>query len=68
MRQNPDAIKDYDLQRAKILLYTVDMMNKAVSVNSDHINTLVDTATNTGLGYVAVTSAAMGLNKLILMH
>ena len=61
LRQNPDEIKDYDLQRAKILLYTVDLMDKAVSVNSDHINTLVDTATSTGLGYVAVTSATIGL-------
>jgi len=26
LRRNPDAIKDYDLQRAKILLSAVDMM------------------------------------------
>ena len=61
LRQNPDAINDYDLQRAKILLYTVDIMDRAVSVNSDHINTLVDTATSTGLGYAAAAGVAFGL-------
>lgn len=61
LRKNPDAIKDYDLQRAKILLYTVDIMDKSISVNSDHINTFVDTATSTGLGYAAVAGAALGL-------
>lgn len=61
LRQNPEAINDYDLQRAKILLYTVDIMDRSVSVNSDHINTLVDTATSVGLGYAAIAGAATGL-------
>ena len=34
LRRNPDAIKDYDLQRAKILLSAVDMMDKSVSEKS----------------------------------
>ncbi len=61
LRQNPDAIKDYDLQRAKILLYTVDVMDKSVSINSDHINTLVETSTSIGLGYAAIMGTATGL-------
>ena len=34
LRRNPDAIEDYDLQRAKILLNTVDMMDKSLKGNS----------------------------------
>lgn len=79
-RQNPDAIKDKDLQRAKILLYTVDMMDKSVSVNSDHTNTIVDSITSMGLGYAAVVGATLGLlfqrmkfvqngiNKITIQH
>ena len=61
LRRNPDAISDYDLQRAKILLNTVDMMDKAVSVNSDHVNTFAESVTSVGLGYAAVAGAALGL-------
>ena len=61
LRKNPDAIKDYDLQRAKNLLNSVDMMDKAVSVNSDHSNTLVESITSVGLGYGAVGGTALGL-------
>ena len=61
LRQNPDAVKDYDLQRAKILLYSVDIMDKSVSRNADHINTIVDSITSLGLGYAALAGAAIGL-------
>ena len=61
LRKNPDAIKDYDLQRAKKLLTAVDMMDKAVSLNSDHTNTVVESITSVGLGYAAVVGAALGL-------
>jgi len=61
LRKNPDAIKDYDVQRAKNLLNAVDMMDKAVSINSDHSNTVVESVTSMGLGYAAVGGAALGL-------
>ena len=60
LRQNPDFISDYDLQRAKILLYAVDMMDRSVSVNSDHINTIVEGTASVGLGYSAISGAATG--------
>ena len=61
LRQNPDYISDYDLQRAKILLYAVDMMDRSVSVNSDHINTIVEGTASVGLGYSAISGATTGL-------
>ena len=61
LRKNPDAIKDYDLQRAKILLSAVDIMDKSVSVNSDHINTFVESITSFGLGYATILGAATGM-------
>ena len=61
LRQNPDFISDYDLQRAKILLYAVDMMDRSVSVNSDHINTIVEGTASVGLGYSAISGATTGL-------
>ena len=30
LRRNPDAIKDYDLQRAKVLIYATDLMEKSL--------------------------------------
>ena len=60
LRRNPDVIKDYELQRAKILLNAVDIMDKAVSVNSDHTNTVAESITNLSLGYAGVSGAALG--------
>ena len=37
LRRNPDAIKDYDLQRARILLSAVEMMDKSLKENSNKI-------------------------------
>ena len=61
LNQNPDAIKDYDIERAKILLKTVDIIDKSVSLNSDHTNTTVETITSIGLGYGAILGAGLGL-------
>ena len=61
LRANPDAIKEYDRQRAKVLLSIVDSVDKSVSLNSDHMNTVVDSITSLGLGYAAVSGAALGL-------
>ena len=41
LRRNPDAIKDYDLQRAKILLSSVDMMDKSIVQKSEENAKLV---------------------------
>jgi hypothetical protein len=46
LRRNPDAIKDYDLQRARILVYTVDMMDKSSKVNSNKIGIAFETDDN----------------------
>lgn len=60
LRRNPDAIADYDLQRAKILLNTVDMMEKASRENSSKIRLAFESATTLGLGYAGVGGAALG--------
>ena len=60
LRRNPDAIADYDLQRARVLLYTVGMMDKSLKENSNKIGLAFETATNLGLGYAAVGGAALG--------
>ncbi len=66
LRRNPDAIKDYDLQRAKILLSAVDMMDKSISKKSDKVSIAFESATNLGLGYAAIGGSALGflLSKL----
>lgn len=60
LRRNPDAIKDYDLQRVKILLSAVDMMDKSVSNKSDNIGTYFESLANMGLGYGAIGGASLG--------
>ena len=60
LRRNPEALKDYDLQRAKILLNTVDMMDKSVLNKSDNISVAFESVTNLGLGYAAVGGSALG--------
>jgi hypothetical protein len=66
LRRNPDAIKDYDLQRAKILLSSVDMMDKSIVQKSDKVSIAFESATNLGLGYAAIGGTALGflLSKL----
>lgn len=66
LRRNPDAIKDYDLQRAKILLSSVDMMDKSIAQKSDKVSIAFESATNLGLGYAALGGSALGylLGKL----
>ena len=61
LRRNPDAIKDYDLQRAKILLNSVDMMDKSTSSKSEDADTVFGSLTSFGLGYAAVGGTALGL-------
>lgn len=61
LRRNPDAIKDYDLQRAKILLSAVDMMDKSVSKKSNKTSVAIESMTTLGLGYAAIGGAALGL-------
>ena len=60
LRRNPDAIKDYDLQRAKILLNATDMMDKSLSENSNKIGIAFESATSLGLGYAAIGGATLG--------
>lgn len=60
LRRNPEALKDYDLQRAKILLNAVDMMDKSVLNKSDNISVAFESVTNLGLGYAAVGGSALG--------
>lgn len=60
LRRNPDAISDYDLQRARVLLYTVDIMDKSLKENSNKIGVAFETATNLGLGYAAIGGAGLG--------
>ncbi len=60
LRRNPDEIEDYDLQRAKILLFAVEMMDKSLKGNSNKIGVAFETATNLGLGYAAIGGAALG--------
>ena len=61
LRRNPDTINDYDLQRAKILLNSVDMMDKSTSSKSEDADTVFDSLTSFGLGYAAVGGTALGL-------
>lgn len=60
LRRNPEAIKDYDLQRVNILLNTVEMMDKSLKENSNKIDIAFETATNLGLGYAAIGGAGLG--------
>lgn len=60
LRRNPDAIKDYDIQRAKILLSAVDMMDKSVTNKSDNIGTYFESLANIGLGYGAIGGVTLG--------
>ena len=70
LRRNPDAIKDYDLQRTKILLNIVDMMDKSIIHKSDNISVAFESATSLGLGYAAVGGSALGflISKLDFMQ
>ena len=61
LRRNPDTINDYDLQRAKILLNSVDMMDKSTSSKTEDADTVFDSLTSFGLGYAAVGGTALGL-------
>ena len=61
LRRNPDAIKDYDLQRAKILLSAVDMMDKSTSKKLEGADTVFGSLTTFGLGYATVGGTALGL-------
>ena len=60
LRRNPDAIKDYDLQRAKILISAVNMMDKSISDKSDNIGTFFESFANLGLGYGAIGGTTLG--------
>ncbi|MBO5738501.1 hypothetical protein J6R97_04090 [bacterium] len=60
LRRNPDEISDYDLQRAKILLNSFEIMDKSSKSNSNKIGVAFETATNLGLGYAAVGGATLG--------
>lgn len=60
LRRNPSAIKDYDLQRAKILLSAVDMMDKSISEKSNKTSVAIESMTNLGLAYAAVGGATLG--------
>lgn len=66
LRRNPDAIKDYDLQRANILLKAVDIMDNSISNKTGKINTAYESLANFGLGYAGVGGATLGflLTKL----
>ena len=66
LRRNPDAIKDYDLQRAKVLIYATDLMEKSLKNNSNNFGLAFETATNVGLGYAGVGGATLAflLSKL----
>lgn len=80
LRRNPDAIKDYDLQRAKVLIYAIDLMDKSLKNNSNKLGLAFETATNIGLGYAGIGGAALaflltkiafiknGINKLVQKH
>lgn len=80
LRRNPDAIKDYDLQRAKILLDSVEKMDKSLKDNSNKAGIAFETLMNLGLGYAAIGGAALGflvtkigfvknaINKLVENH
>lgn len=61
LRRNPDAISDYDLQRTKIVLSSVDMMDKSISKRADNMNIVFESATSLGLGYAGVAGTAFGI-------
>ena len=60
LRRNPDAIKDYDVQRSRRLLKAVDIMDKSISKNSNHVDTAFESAVDIGLGYAAIGGTALG--------
>ena len=61
LRRNPDAIKDYDLQRSKILLNAVDMMDKSIVRNTDNnIDMIFSSTADLGLGYAAAGGVTLG--------
>ena len=60
LRRNPEAISDYDLKRAEILLDAVEMMDKASKSNSNKIGVAFETATDLGLGYAALGGITLG--------
>lgn len=62
LRRNPNAIKDYDLQRSKILLNAVDIMDKSIIKNSDNnIDMIFSSTSDLGLGYAAAGGTTLGL-------
>ena len=58
LRKNPTAIKDYDIQRSKVLLRAVDVMYK--ESDSSEINTLLSSTLDLGLEYATVGGTALG--------
>ena len=60
LRRNPDAIEDYDLQRAKTLLNAVDLMDKSVIKKTGKINTMYESAASFALGYAGIGGATLG--------
>ena len=80
LRRNPDAINDYDLQRTKILLNAVDMMDKSRTKQANNFGTAFETATSLGLGYAAIGGTTLGflatklgfvkkhINKIVKKH
>ena len=66
LRRNPDAINDYDLQRAKVLIYATDIMEKSLKNNSNNLGLAFETATSIGLGQAGLGGAALAflLSKL----
>ena len=69
LRRNPDAIKDYDLQRAKVLIYATDLMEKSLFLAGKVIE--FDPKVRGGQGYLIakeiLTSgrALEALNKIV---
>lgn len=59
LRKHPDEIKDYDLQRVKILLNAVEMMDKSLKNNSNKIKIAYESITNMGLSYAAIGGTAL---------
>ena len=60
LRRNPDAIKDYDLQRAKILISATEMMDKSLKENSNKIKIAYESIMNLGLAYAAIGGTLLG--------
>lgn len=61
INRNPDVIDNYDLERAKLLLRAVDIMDKSISQKSENANIAFESATSLGLGYAAVGGVTVGL-------